>query len=54
MPRPISGDNEAGRHRMIEYRARLAIQGEQETDAVDTALSAALSRYIEASLSTWY
>lgn len=52
MPRPISGDNEAGRHRMIEYRARLAEKGEQETDAVDTALSAALSRYIEASQGT--
>ncbi|TZG36637.1 hypothetical protein [Agrobacterium sp. B1(2019)] len=52
MPRPISGNCEAQRHRMIEYRARLAEKGEQETDAVDTALSAALSRYIEASLDT--
>lgn len=52
MPRPISGENEAGRHRMIEYRARLAVKGEKETDAVDTALGAALSRYIEASMRT--
>jgi len=37
---------------MIEYRARLAERGEKETDAVDTALSAALSRYIEASVNT--
>jgi len=52
MPRPISGNSEAQRHRMIEYRARLAEKGDQETDVVDTALSAALSRYIEASVGT--
>lgn len=52
MPRPISGEHEAGRHRMIEYRSRLALKGDQETDAVDTALSTALSRYIEASVRT--
>lgn len=52
MPRPISGKHEAQRQRMVEYRARLADQGQQETDAVDAAMAAALSRYIEATIDT--
>ena len=50
MPREISGEHEAGRHRQIKYRGGMAQSGRIEIDAVDTSLAQALSMYIDSSV----
>jgi hypothetical protein len=50
MPRQRSESNEAARLRQEEYRRRLTLKAEPETDAVDTALAAGLARFLGVSL----
>lgn len=50
MPRPRSAENEAARRRQEAYRKGLEARGEPETDAVDTALAAAVSTFLGPSL----
>lgn len=50
MPRPKNPANEPGRARTERWRKRLHEAGGYETDAVDTALAAALSVYLREAL----
>ena len=50
MPRPRNPGNEMGRAAQERYRENLRIRGGAETDAVDSALSAALAVFRDVSI----